>query len=367
MRCQTGMHTRVKSRGASSNRSSRYLELQREGAIDEPDAGPAEELPKGPATSVTWDNPRKAISRNSSPDVPFDRSVNPYQGCEHGCCYCYARPTHAYHGLSPGLDFESRLLANKGIDGLLAPELRKISYRPAPIALGANTDPYQPIERRYRLTRSVLQVLHDFAHPVMIVTKSALVERDIDLLAPMARRGLARVTLSVTTLDPKLGCRLEPRAATPYRRLRTINALSTQGIPTAVMYAPVIPGLTDHELESVLEAGRRAGATSAGYVMLRLPREVDALFEAWLTEQVPERAKRVRRLIRDMRDGRNNSSLFGTRMRGAGAYADLIEQRYRLICRRLGLHQNPPPLDRSLFKPPRSPNGTGIQGDLFED
>ncbi len=359
------MQTKIKGRGASSNRSSRYLEMHREDVFDDWSDGQAEESCRGPATRVFRENPRKAITRNDSPDVPFDRSVNPYQGCEHGCCYCYARPTHAYSGLSPGLDFETRLFAKKGIDGLLAAELRRGGYRPAPIALGANTDPYQPVERRFGLTRSILKVLHDYRHPVLIVTKSALVERDIDLLAPMARRGLAQVTLSVTTLNPKLARQLEPRAPAPSRRLRTISALSAQGIPTAVMWAPVIPGLTDHELESVIGACHDAGATSAGYVMLRLPREVKDLFHDWLDRQAPERAKRVAGLIRDVRDGRENSSLFGDRMRGTGPYADLIEQRYRLICRRLGLHQSAPTLDCSLFKVPPGTGDAGIQEDLF--
>ena len=361
------MGMKIKGRGVSSNRSSRYLDLQTEGVFGGWEAERAESSCKGPGTSIVWENPRKAISRNDSPDVPFDLSVNPYQGCEHGCCYCYARPTHAYSGLSPGLDFETRLFARKGIERLLAKELRHRAYHPAPIALGANTDPYQPVERRLRLTRAVLKVLHDFAHPVMIVTKSALVERDIDLLAPMARRGLAQVTLSVTTLDPKLARRLEPRAPTPHRRLAALHALSTQGIPTAVMCAPVIPGLTDHELESVIESGKGAGASSADYVMLRLPREVNELFKEWLAREVPQRAERVMNLIRDVRGGRENSSLFGDRMRGTGPYADIVEQRFRLVCRRLGLSQNPPPLDCSLFKAPQGSGEAGIQKDLFEN
>ncbi len=361
------MQIKFKGRGASSNRSSRYLDLHTESTLGGRDGEQAAESSQSPATSVNWESPRRAITRNDSPDVPFDRSVNPYQGCEHGCCYCYARPTHAYSGLSPGLDFETRLFARKGIDRLLATELTHGAYRPAPIALGANTDPYQPIERRLGLTRAVLNVLQDFGHPVRIVTKSALVERDMDLLVPMARRGLAQVTLSVTTLDPLLARQLEPRAPNPKRRLGAISALSAQGIPTGVMFAPVIPGLNDHELESVVEACKDAGANSAGSVMLRLPGEVNELFQEWLARTVPQRAERIMNLIRDVRGGKENSSSFGSRMRGTGPYADLIEQRFRLICRRLGLSQNPPPLDCSMFKAPRGKGGAGIQRDLFDN
>ena len=301
------------------------------------------------------------ISRNSSPDVPFDRSINPYRGCEHGCVYCFARPTHAYLGLSPGLDFETRLFAKPDAARLLGAELNKPGYRPRPIMLGANTDPYQPIERRRRITRGILEVLAEFRHPVAIATKSALVARDLDILKPMARRRLVSVGLSITSLDPQLARLMEPRASTPSRRLTAVRALSEAGVPVAVMTAPLtaplIPFVNDHELEHILEAAAAAGASGANYVLLRLPLELKELFGEWLAAHFPNRAARVLGRMRDCRDGQLYVSDWGTRMKGSGEYSKLLAQRFALACRRLGLTHGSPaarPLDCSQFRiPPR--------------
>ena len=313
-----------------------------------------------PQTEVTPDTSRTVIVRNTSPDIPFDRSINPYRGCEHGCVYCYARPTHAYLGLSPGLDFETRLLAKLDAASLLERELSTPAYQCQPIALGTNTDPYQPVERRLRITRGVLEVLARCRHPLTIVTKSAAVLRDLDLLAPMARQDLARVAISVTTLDGDLARRLEPRAAAPYRRLQAIRQLSDAGVPTAVMVAPIIPALTDQEIERVLEAAAAAGASSAGYVLLRLPHEVKELFEDWLAAHAPGRAAHVLSLVRQCRGGRLYDATFGRRMRGEGPYAQLIERRFAAARRRLGLAGATRPLRTDLFAPP-DPDGRQLQ------
>jgi DNA repair photolyase len=305
-----------------------------------------------PRTEVTPDASRTVIARNTSPDIPFDRSINPYRGCEHGCIYCYARPSHAYLGLSPGLDFETKLLAKLDAAPLLERELARPGYRCQPIALGTNTDPYQPQERRLGITRSILEVLAQCRHPVTIVTKSAAVTRDLDLLAAMAADGLARVALSVTTLDPALARTLEPRAAAPHRRLEALRTLSAAGVPTSVMVAPVIPALNDHEIEAVLEAAAAAGTQQAGYVFLRLPHEVKELFTAWLKVHAPLRAERVLALVRQCRGGKLNDPTFGRRMRGQGAYADLIARRFALATRRLGLNQSSTPLRTDLFESP---------------
>ena len=351
-----------KGRGALSNAVGRFEGYQNAqiddgwGGADEP-ALPLE-------TSLTEDSTRTIIARNRSPDVPFDRSINVIRGCEHGCVYCFARPTHAYLGLSPGLDFESRLFYKPRAAELLAAELSVPSYRCQPIAMGTNTDPYQPVERKLELTRQVLQVLRDFNHPVSIVTKGALVQRDIDILGPMAAKRQAKVAVSITTLDRTLARRMEPRAATPERRLETIRVLADAGIPVGVMAAPMIPGLNDHEMEAILEASKAAGATSAGYVVLRLPLEIKDLFAEWLEAQVPLRAKHVLTLIRDIRDGRLNHSEFGQRMKGSGAYADLLSQRFRLAQKRIGLNmaRELQSLDCSQFrKPPKA----GDQLSLF--
>jgi DNA repair photolyase len=345
-----------KGRGAISNKAGRFEPAARE-RIDDGWRSALEsddELPPL-ATTVMIDATRSAIVRNRSPDIPFDRSLNPYRGCEHGCIYCFARPTHAYLGFSPGLDFESRLLAKPQAPKLLADELAKPGYAVEPLALGTNTDPYQPIERERRITRGVLEVLRDFNHPVCITTKSALVTRDLDILAPMAAKGLACVAVSVTTLDPALARVMEPRAPRPEKRLAAIKALAGAGVPTAVMTAPLIPALNDAELESLLEKGAEAGATSAGYTLLRLPLEIKDLFTEWLEAHFPARAKHVLALIRDIRGGKLNDANFGTRFSGQGPYAEMIRKRFALASRRLGLDKRDWSLDCTKFAvPPRA-------------
>ena len=340
----------VKGRGAVSNRSGRYEPTTRERVNDGWALPPEEET--RPDTRVIRDTSRTVIARNDSPDVGFDRSINPYRGCEHGCIYCFARPTHAFLGLSPGLDFETRILVKPDAATLLEQELAKPGYRPAVIAMGTNTDPYQPLEKRLRITRSILEVLSECRHPVAIVTKSAMVQRDIDLLAPMAAEGLAAATISLTTLDPKLSRVMEPRAASPARRLETIRALSRIGIPTGVLVAPMIPALNDRELERLLEAAAEAGANTAGYVLLRLPLEIKDLFEEWLEAHFPGRAKHILNLVRSMRDGKLYQSEFGTRMTGSGPYADLLAKRFRLAASRRGLTRRDWQFNTTLFRPP---------------
>ena len=347
-------------RGASSNASGRFESLTRAEFDDGWTAG--DETPPALRTTVTAEKARVIITRNDSPDVGFDRSINPYRGCEHGCIYCYARPAHAYMGLSPGLDFESKLFFKPEAGRLLERELSKPGYRPEVIHVGGNTDPYQPQERRLRVTRQVIEVLARFNHPFSIITKSALIGRDLDLIGPMGRNGLARAAVSVTTLDRQLARTMEPRAATPGRRLETVRALGEAGAPTVVMFAPVIPGLNDHELEAVLEAAARAGAAGAGYVVLRLPREIRDLFVEWLEGAYPDRAERVMSLVRQMRGGADYDSAFGQRMKGQGPIADLIGQRFKIARRRFGLDRPLPPLDLGRF---RVPPKAGDQGELF--
>jgi DNA repair photolyase len=350
-----------RGRGAQTNETGRFERVHREpfdDGWDESDEGPAPLR-----TTVTAEAARVIITRNDSPDVGFDRSINPYRGCEHGCIYCYARPAHAYMGLSPGLDFESKLFFKPAAGRLLEAELSRPSYRPAVIHIGGNTDPYQPQERRLRVTRAVLGVLARFSHPASIITKSGLIVRDLDILGPMAGAGLVRAAVSVTTLDRRLARLMEPRAATPERRLETVRALSAAGVPTAVMFAPVIPGLNDHELEGVLERAAGAGATSAGYVILRLPLEIKDLFREWLEGKLPDRADRVMSLVRQTRGGRDYDAEWGKRMKGEGPIAELIGQRFRIAKRRFGLDRALPPLDLSRFHvPPR----VGDQMDLFQ-
>lgn len=336
-----------KGRGALSRRDGRYEGLSHH-VIDDGWGGLDEEIPPL-RTTVTEDTSRTVITRNQSPDVPFEQSINPYRGCEHGCVYCYARPTHAYLGLSPGLDFESRLFAKPDAARLLDEELRNPRYRCQVIALGTNTDPYQPVERRLEITRQILAVLASYRHPVTIVTKSALIERDVDILAPMAVRRLAQVTLSVTTLDRRLARRMEPRATAPQRRLETLRKLTDAGIPTGVLVAPVIPGLNDAELETILTACSRAGVTSAGYVLLRLPLEIKDLFKEWLATHYPLKVNHVMSLVRQTRAGRENDPGFGTRMTGTGAYAEMIQHRFRLVCKRLALNRDAASLDTTQF------------------
>jgi len=343
--------TPLRGRGAASNRESRYAHTVTESFDDGwPEGDPLE--PPRLRTELHVDSARTVISRNNSPDLPFDRSINPYRGCEHGCIYCYARPSHAYLGLSPGLDFETQIFHKPEAPALLAAELGKPGYRCAPIALGANTDPWQPLERRLRLTRRILQVLQAWRHPVTIVTKSALVERDLDLLGPMAAEHLASVVLSFTTLRHELARRLEPRTTAPGRRLRAITAVAAAGVPVGVFVAPLIPGLSDEELEEVLARAREAGASWASYTLLRLPLELQTLFSDWLQAHYPERAKRVWSLVSDAHGGRPYDSRFGLRRSGSGPVADLLAQRFRLACRRLGLAQEGPALDCSSFAPP---------------
>ena len=349
----------IKGRGALSNRSSRYCATSVEACTDD---GWQEEGEK-PRTLIFRDASRSIITYNESPDVPFDRSINPFKGCEHACVYCFARPSHAYLGLSPGLDFESRIFAKLDAAALLRKELSAQNYTPAVIALGANTDPYQPIERKLKITRRILQVLHECQHPVTVITKSALVERDIDLLGPMAQRRLARAAVSVTSLDSSLSRRLEPRAAGPQRRLRTIKALSEAGIPVTVLFAPVIPALNDSQMEKVLAAARGAGAQAAGYVLLRLPLEVEEIFREWLDVHVPLKARHILSLVRQMRQGKAYHAEFGTRMRGTGIFAQLIRKRFTLACRRLALNQQYYELDCSQFVAPRAL--AGMQLSLF--
>ncbi|HWN66273.1 MAG TPA: PA0069 family radical SAM protein, partial [Haliangium sp.] len=314
------------------------------GSLDEP--VPALE------TQVTVEKTRNILTRNDSPDIPFDRSINPYKGCEHGCVYCFARPTHAYLGLSPGLDFESKLVAKPDAAASLRAELARPSYRCEVIALGANTDPYQPIERQWRIARAVLEVLREARHPVSIVTKSSLVLRDIDILSEMASRNLASVFLSITTLDRALARRMEPRAATPERRLDAVRELSAAGVPVGVLVSPVIPALNDVDMERVLTAAAEAGARAAHYILVRLPLEIKDLFSEWLDTHYPDRAERVRNLIRDTRGGKLYDSRFGTRMRGEGAFAELIARRFQVAAHRLGLDRGMSPLDCSQFQRP---------------
>jgi DNA repair photolyase len=351
---------RFKGRGAGLNPDARYLASERS-AIDDgwttADPEPAPLL-----TRVQQERSQSILSFNNSPDLPFDRSINAFRGCEHGCIYCYARPAHAYMDLSPGLDFESRLFVKPDAARLLREALDRPSYRPGVIALGTNTDPYQPIERRYRITRAILEVLSEYQHPVSIVTKSALVERDFDLLVPMAAQGLAEVQVSVTTLSRELSRRLEPRAAAPERRLLTLGRLHAAGIPCGVMFAPVIPAVNDAELEQVLAAARDAGAARAGYGMLRLPREVAALFEEWLDHHLPERKNKVLAILRELRAGALNSTDFATRQSGVGVYARLIAERFRLALQRSGFEARLPQLDLTRF---RRPARSSPQLDLF--
>jgi DNA repair photolyase len=325
--------TTKRGRGALANPDSRYATHRRE-AVD--DGWWADE-PEPLRTEIAVDTSRSVISRNQSPDIPFDRSINPYRGCEHGCIYCYARPTHAWLGLSPGLDFESRLFYKPDAALQLERELAKPGYRPATIVLGSNTDPYQPIERELRIARGLLEVLRDCRHPVAVTTKSALVLRDLDLLADMAAEGLAAVQISITTLDGALARRLEPRAASPKRRLETIAELANARVPTGVLVSPLIPGLTDQNLERVLEAAAQAGTSRAGCLLIRLPLEIKDLFTDWLRAHFPERAEKVLSLIRQCRGGKLNDARFGTRFIGTGPIAELLQQRFDLAAGRLGL------------------------------
>ncbi len=361
----------LKGRGAGSRVTGRF---QKRVASREDDGwgsghdfsdATGEALEPGPATTVTEERARSIISRNQSPDIGFSQSINPYRGCEHGCVYCFARPSHAYLDLSPGLDFETRLFAKTNAAELLRAELARPGYRCAPIALGVNTDAYQPVERQRRITRGLLEVLAEARHPVRLITKNALVLRDLDLLAPMAAEGLAQVSVSVTTLDNRLSARLEPRATAPHTRLKTIAALHEAGVPVTAMVAPVIPAITDAEMEAILEAAREAGADDASWVLLRLPHELKEVWREWLEQHYPERAAHVMSLVAQMRGGRDYDSGFGTRMRGEGPFAQLLAARFAKAWKRLGFVRLPAP-DCGRFVPLRRP-GIPVQGGLFGD
>ena len=350
---------RLRARGADSNRAGRFEATDREAFDDGWDMAEEDRLV---ATDVRLERPRSALTYQKSPDLPFDRSINPYRGCEHGCIYCYARPTHAYLNLSPGLDFETRLIARPGIAAVLDAELRRAAYKVAPIAIGTNTDPYQPIERDHGVMREVLQVLSAFRHPVWITTRGTLIERDIDILAPMAAQRLASVSISVTTLDADLARKMEPRAPAPKRRLAVIRALSAADIPVRVQVSPLVPGLTDHELEAVMAAAAEAGASHATSIPLRLPREVAALFRDWIETTFPDRAAHVMNRVRELHGGRDYDPQFGIRMTGQGIWAELIERRKQVARRRYGLERGLPKLRSDLFAvPPKA----GDQLSLF--
>ncbi|CTQ52713.1 putative Fe-S oxidoreductase [Roseibium album] len=350
---------RRRGRGAALNTSGRFEPQSRESFDDGWDS--LEDLPPL-QTEVQEERARTIITRNESPDLSFDRSINPYRGCEHGCVYCFARPSHAYMGLSPGLDFETRLFAKPNAAQLLERELSKPGYVPRPMAIGTNTDPYQPLERDYKLMREILEVLDNCSHPVAIVTKSALVGRDIDILSRMAERNLVKVALSVTTLDRKLCRTMEPRASAPHKRLSAIKALSEAGIPVSVMMAPIIPALNDSEIEAVLEAAADQGASEVAYVLLRLPLEVSELFRDWLLRERPHRYRHVMNLIRSMRGGKDYDAKWGERMRGRGPYAEQISRRVSLAAKRFGLNIRRKKLDTNAFVQPQK---GGVQLDLF--
>lgn len=340
---------RARARGAGRNPTGRF-EAHARVSVD--DGWALEEEPQFLRTEVAFEYPRAIVTRNGSPDLPFDRSINPYRGCEHGCAYCFARPSHAYLGLSPGLDFETRLIAKPEAPQLLEATLRRRGYQPKTLAIGTNTDPYQPIEARHRIMRGCLEVLRDFHHPVSIVTRGTLIERDIDILAPMAAEGLVHVGVSLTTLDAGLSRKMEPRAPAPARRLAMIAALSRAGIPVRAMIAPVVPVLTEPELEALMQAARDAGACSASWILLRLPREVAPLFRDWLQAHVPGQARHVMNRLREMRGGADYDAEWGKRMRGEGVYAKLLSARFKAALRRLKLSETLPALRSDLFEVP---------------
>lgn len=342
---------RILGRAAGSNQVGRF-ERHTQEAVD--DGWARDEVLPVLRTRTAIEVPRSIISYNSSPDLPFDRSINPYRGCEHGCVYCFARPSHAYLGLSPGLDFETRLIARPEAPKVLKRELAAKKYKVAPIAIGTNTDPYQPIEKKHEIMRACLQVLSDANHPVAIVTKGSLIERDIDILSDMARRGLVRVGISVTTLDAKLSRLMEPRAPAPQRRLQMIRTLASAGIPVRIMASPMIPALTDPEMETILRLGRDAGARHASWIMLRLPREVSPLVQEWLATHYPDRAERIMSRLREMHGGKEYDAAWHRRMRGEGPYADMVAQRFKVAVKRLGLNGKTSPMRCYLFRAPRA-------------
>jgi DNA repair photolyase len=350
---------RIKGRGAASNPEGRFETVTQ---TREDDGWHRDDEPAPrPDTTVTEERARSIISRNDSPDIAFEQSINPYRGCEHGCIYCYARPSHSYLNLSAGIDFETKLFAKTNAAELLRRELAKPGYVCSPINLGANTDPYQPIERRYRITRAILEVLAEHRHPCTIITKNALILRDLDILAPMARANLVHAFVSVTSLDNRLASTLEPRASAPHRRIEALAALNEAGVPCGVMVAPIIPMVTDRFLEAIVERAAAGGAKSAGYTIVRLPYELKELFREWLDLNVPERAEHVMSLVRQMRGGRDNDPRFGSRMQGEGEFAVLIRQRFALACRRSGLARGRTvSLDTAAFRPPSEASPQGV-------
>jgi len=352
-------HSRRRGRGTGINPSGRFESRTRHAFDDGWES--MEDLPVF-KTQVQVEKPRTVITRNDSPDLPFDRSINAYRGCEHGCVYCFARPTHAYMGLSAGLDFEAQLFAKPDAPKLLERELSKPGYKPRVIAMGTNTDPYQPIEKKWRITRQLLEVMNACDHPVAIVTKSSMILRDMDILTQMAEKNLVRVGLSVTTLDRRLARTMEPRASTPVRRLETMRSLSDAGIPVNVMASPVIPGLNDHELERILDSAKAAGASSASYILLRLPLEVSPLFRDWLLRHYPDRYRHVMSLVRSMRGGKDYDADFSKRMKGQGPYAWQLARRFEITTKKLGLDKRGAPLRTDLFTPPM---GMGVQLNLL--
>ena len=359
----SGKHTDPrKGRGAGINPEGRFEKVEREAFDDGWNTSSEEDLPSL-KTQVTEERVKTIIARNDSPDIPFTQSINPYQGCEHGCSYCYARPSHAYRNLSPGIDFETRLFAKVNATEALRAELSRPGYKCDVISLGANTDPYQPIERRYKITRGVLEVLAEFNHPVGIVTKNAMIERDLDILAPMARKRLVNVYISCNNLDHEIARRLEPRCPAPARRLEAMRRLTDAGVPVGVLVAPVIPFLTDGQIEAVLEAAWAHGARQAGYVLLRLPWEIKDIFKDWLERHYPLKAQHVMSRVREMRGGRDNDPNFGSRMRGSGELAMLLARRFEVVCRRLGFNSGSRyvTLDTAKFAPP----DRGRQRELF--
>ncbi len=357
------LRDQARGRGALSNASGRF-----ETQYAEPfnDGWEADERPETLRTETILEKPKTIITYNQSPDIGFDRTINPYKGCEHGCIYCFARPNHAYRGLSPGLDFETKIFIKPSAPALLRRELSKKNYKPSPIQFAGDTDIYQPLEKELRITRAILEVLAEFNHPVMLITKSALILRDLDLLAPMAEKGLVSVAISFTSLDRHLSRIMEPRCAAPHRRLETMRILSENGIPVTAMTAPLIPALNEPELESLLEAAAEAGARRAGYVLLRLPLEIAALFTEWLEAHYPDRAKRVMSLLRSMHKGEDYRSEWKVRQRGDGPYAQLISARFRNTVKRLGLNTERTGLRADLFRVPQ-PQHPGSQMNLFSD
>ena len=354
---------RIKGRGAASNPEGRFEHVRHQAEDDGWQSALLDEAAPRPRTEVTEEHARSVITRNDSPDIAFEQAMNPYRGCEHGCIYCFARPSHSYLNLSPGLDFETKLRAKGNLADVLRAELSKPGYVAKPINIGSNTDPYQPVERKWRLTRAALEVLAECRHPCTIVTKNALIERDLDILAPMARGKLVQVFVSVNSLDNRLASKLEPRASAPHRRLQAVQALTQAGVPTGVLVAPVIPALNDRDMEAVLERAAAAGANMAGYTVLRLPWELKALFREWLAIHVPQRAEHVMSLVRQMNGGRDYDSDFRSRMRGQGPFAQLLRRRFEVACRRHGFARaRTLQLDGSHFTPPRRQS---LQGELF--